>query len=386
MPRPRPSPRRLASARRTQRPRRSGRRPPPAAGRPGLSDADRRVGHVERAAGGRPCPAIEEPDLAVDRGDGEEGFRPGGTRPLRRPSRPPPGGPIRAVAASYTISTVEAPGGRRPSGLKATPVVESPGPPSASPIAWPPSMLHATAERRCEVTSVRPSGLNATWLTAPVSAVNGAVRPARLRVPDEDRSPERARGQQSALRAEGERRHGLVALPTAARRAAVPSLRRPGHGARVVARDQSPAAVGEDRRLRLVAPDRERRADATARGHLPDADGAGRARRRSASVRAERDRLRARPRRVRGDRPADHPAGLRRPERDVVLLLRTGSRRRRRAEPNRRARSPDLAGTGSASSHSSFLVATSHSSTPPSPPAIASVRPSGLKSAPCHRP
>ena len=37
---------------------------------------------------------------------------------------------------------------------------------------------------------------------------------------------------------------------------------------------------------------------------------------------------------------------------------------------------------GSVSSRRFFLVATSHSSTRPSPPAIASVRPSGLKSTP----
>src|SRR5919198_346084 len=41
---------------------------------------------------------------------------------------------------------------------------------------------------------------------------------------------------------------------------------------------------------------------------------------------------------------------------------------------------------GSVSSRSSFLLATSHSSTRPFPPAIASVRPSGLKSTPCHPP
>ena len=63
---------------------------------------------------------------------------------------------------------------RLPSALKATSVIRSAGPPSGVPMACRPSMLHTTAERRCALTRVRPSGLNATSLGGLVSARSGA--------------------------------------------------------------------------------------------------------------------------------------------------------------------------------------------------------------------
>src|ERR671930_318673 len=61
---------------------------------------------------------------------------------------------------------------RLPSGLNDTSVVRSVGPPRGSPIACSPLMLQTTAERRCELTRVRPSGLKATSLPGLVSAVS----------------------------------------------------------------------------------------------------------------------------------------------------------------------------------------------------------------------
>ena len=110
-----------------------------------------------------------------------------------------PAEPARRVAVSYTtVPPSNRPAtSHLPSGLKATSVVRSAGPPSGSPITCSPLMFQTTAERRCELTRVRPSGLNATSLTGLVSAVSGgAVRRAGLRVPEEDRPVERRRGQQ----------------------------------------------------------------------------------------------------------------------------------------------------------------------------------------------
>ena len=46
-------------------------------------------------------------------------------------------------------------------------------PPIGSPITCSPLMFQTTAERRCELTRVRPSGLNATSLPGLVSTVSG---------------------------------------------------------------------------------------------------------------------------------------------------------------------------------------------------------------------
>src|SRR5262249_40290015 len=81
----------------------------------------------------------------------------------------------RLVAVSNTAAPrwYSAATNRLPSGLNATSVTTSVGPPSGAPIACSPFMFHTTAERRCELASVRPSGLKAMPLTELVSAVSG---------------------------------------------------------------------------------------------------------------------------------------------------------------------------------------------------------------------
>ena len=86
--------------------------------------------------------------------------------------------PVAPVAASPGRTPIVPPSNRPaasrlPSGLKATSVVKSVGPPSGFPIACSPFTFQTTAERRCELTRVRPSGLNVTSLTGLVPAVSG---------------------------------------------------------------------------------------------------------------------------------------------------------------------------------------------------------------------
>ena len=138
-------------------------------------------------------------------------------------------------------------------------------------------MLQTTAERRCALTRVRPSGLNATSLTGLVSAVSGEPYGTPVFASHTKTEPvERRSGQQPSVRTEVERVGGLVAdRQRPADRSARCDVDH-GHRAGLVARDQRPAAVGEDRLLDVLAPDRERLPDPApvATSQIPTVPGA----------------------------------------------------------------------------------------------------------------
>ena len=203
----------------------------------------------------------------------------------------------RRVTVSYTaaLPSNRPTTSRLPSGLKDTSVASSVGPPSGLPIACSPLTFQTTAERRCELTRVRPSGLNATSLTGLVSAVSGEPYGAPVFVSHTKTDPSNeaaATSRPSGLRSS--EAGGLSPTDSGGR------IGRPvrdideGHRAGVVARDQRPAALGEDRRLDVFASDHERLPDPAPRGDLPDPDGSRSARNGDPlRIRAEGDRLRA---------------------------------------------------------------------------------------------
>ena len=252
-------------------------------------------------------------------------------------------------------------------------------------------MFQTTAERRCELTRVRPSGLNTTSLTGLVSArQRGAVRRAGLRVPHEDRPVERAAASSrpSGLRSS----ESATSLPTDSGGPTASPL----STSTMDTEPESSLAISVRPPRRRSPPPRPRSrsraaSDPAPRGDLPDPDGPGSARDGDPlRVRAEGDRLRAADlRRVRRRSAAPITRPLAASHRvtwfvscpPAAMTLPSGLKRTVAS-----AGSSDDAAAGSVSSRRFFLVATSHSSTRPSPPAIASVRPSGLKSTPPSRP
>ena len=156
-------------------------------------------------------------------------------------------------------------------------------------------MFQTTAERWCELTRVRPSGLNSTSLTGLVSAMSGEPYGVPVFTSHTKTGPSyepAASSRPSGLRSSEPA--GL--LPTDRGGPSGRPVRDVDHGYRagVVARDQRPAAVGEDRRVHVGAPDREWLSDPAPRGDVPDPDGPGSARDGDPPrIRAEGDRLRA---------------------------------------------------------------------------------------------
>ena len=236
----------------------------------------------------------------------------------------------RRVLVSYTIvrpSNCPA-ASNVPSGLNDTSVVSSDGRPSGLPIACSPLRSQTTAELRCELARVRPSGLNATPLTGLVSALSGEPygKPVSTSQTKTDPSNEPAANNRPPGLRSSEATGSLPAESGGPSGRPVPMSTMytdPESSLAINVRPPSAKITASTFSL----PTSSAGTDSAPRGDLPDPDGSGSTRGGDPlRIRAERERLRAtRPRWLRRDRPADHPATLSVPQRDVVRFLRARS-------------------------------------------------------------